>query len=75
MSLDKAIDHMNKKHNLNIYKLPLDSSSLDSNPRLTGMVMVVFFFLLQGNYSINRLRVQTRNRVIYSFLLTERIID
>lgn len=32
MSLYKAIDHMNLKYNLNIEKLPLDSSNLDSNP-------------------------------------------
>jgi hypothetical protein len=30
--LHKAIDHINLKYNLNIKKLPLDNSSLESNP-------------------------------------------
>lgn len=63
LALYKAIDNLNKWRNVNIIKLPLDTSSLDSNAWLAGFIDTDghFSIKLTGNYgsddSVTRGRV------------------
>jgi len=73
--LHRAIDHINLIHNTNINKLPLDNSSLKSNPWLAGMTDADGNFLisLEGVYGLNNSR--TRGRVKCIFSIKQRVVD
>lgn len=73
--LYKAIDILNLKYNLNLSKLALDSSNIDSNPWLAGFVDAdgCFMISLSGKYAINS--IQRKTRVRCHFSIKQRIID
>lgn len=75
-SLHKVIDFINLRHNLNIEKLPLDNSNLDSNPWLSGFTDAdgSFYIALHGKYRINP-NNRKSGEVRCSFNITQRIID
>ena len=71
------MDHINKVHNINIEKLPLDNSSLESNVWLAGFTYADGHFQinLQGNYSLNKSLHLKRGRVKCTFSIKQRVID
>lgn len=73
--LHKAIDRVNLIHNLNIPKLPLDNSSLESNPWLSGFTDADgnFYINLGGVYGLNNSK--TKGRVICAFSISQKVID
>lgn len=73
--LYRAIDQINLKHGSNIIKLPLDTTSLDSNPWLAGFTDADgnFHISLEGVYGSNN--SLARGRVKCTFTVTQRIID
>lgn len=73
--LHRAIDQINLKHGTNINKLPLDTSSLESNAWLAGMTDADgnFHISLEGVYGSNNSLV--RGRVKCIFTITQRVID
>ena len=73
--LHRAIYHLNLIHNLNIKILPLDNSSLLSNPWLAGITDADgnFIISLEGLYGLNN--SITRGRVKCTFSIKQRVID
>lgn len=74
--LHRVIDFVNLKHNLNIKKMPLDNSNLNSNPWLSGFVDAdgCFYIGLLGKYSVSK-NNRKYGEVRCRFHLTQRIID
>jgi hypothetical protein len=73
--LHRAIDYINTVHNLNIEKLPLDNSSLESNAWLAGMTDSDgnFHISLEGTYGLTN--SMARGRVKCTFSIKQRVID
>jgi hypothetical protein len=73
--LHRAIDYMNIVHNVNMKKLPLDNSSLESNAWLAGMTDSDgnFHISLQGIYGLNN--SIAKGRVICTFSIKQRVLD
>ena len=71
-ALYKAIDNLNKWHNANLFKLPLDTSSLGSNAWLAGFIDTDgnFSITLSGSYTSDD--TETRGRVRCIFSLNQR---
>lgn len=67
-ALYKAIDNLNKWRNANIIKLPLDSSSLDSNAWLAGFIDTDghFSIKLTGNYGSDESQIRGRVQCVFS---------
>lgn len=75
--LYRAIDHINKVHNINIEKLPLGNSSLESNVWLAGFTDADGHFQvsLEGNYKLNNSMWLSRGRVKCIFSIKQRKFD
>ena len=73
--LYKGIDYLNKVHNTNINKLPLDTRNLNSNSWLAGLTDVdgCFYISLSGAYVLDK--SINRGRVKCNFELKQRKID
>lgn len=73
--LHRAIDYINEVHNVNIKKLPLDTSSLLNSAWLAGMTDSDgnFHISLEGVYGLTNSTV--RGRVKCSFSIKQRVID
>lgn len=73
--LHKAIDRINLIYNLNIEKLPLDTSDLGSNFWLAGFTDADgnFHISLEGVYGLNS--SISRGRVKCTFSIVQRVID
>lgn len=73
--LYRAIDHINKIHNTDIEKLPLDNSNIESNAWLAGFTDADghFQISLQGVYGSNN--SLARPRVKCTFSVKQRVID
>ena len=68
--LYRAIDYLNLRYNMNISKLPLDKSNINSNAWLAGMTDS------DGCFHISIYTPKSRNvRIICSYTLTQRKID
>lgn len=76
MYLHRAIDRINLIHNTEIKKLPLDTSSLGSNPWLAGMTDADgnFHIGLEGTYKHNN-NNNLRGRVKCTYSIKQRVID
>ena len=72
-ALYKAIDNLNKWRNANITKLPLDSSSLDSNAWLAGFIDTDghFSIKLTGIYGSDELETRGRVQCVFSINQSE----
>lgn len=72
-ALYKAIDNLNKWRNANIIKLPLDSSSLDSNAWLAGFIDTDghFSIKLTGNYGSDENKTRGRVQCVFSINQSE----
>ena len=72
-SLYKAIDNLNKWRNANIIKLPLDSSSLDSNAWLAGFIDTDghFSIKLTGIYGSDESETRGRVQCVFSINQSE----
>lgn len=72
-----AIDHINLKYNLNITKLPLDNSDINSNAWLAGITDADgnFTISLEGKYGIDNYSSIIRSRVKCIYSIRQRIID
>jgi len=73
LALYKAIDNLNKWRNANIVKLPLDTSSLDSNAWLAGFIDTDghFSIKLTGEYGSNDNVLRGRVRCVFSINQSE----
>lgn len=73
LALYKAIDNLNKWHNANLLKLPLDTSSLDSNAWLAGFIDSDgnFSITLSGSYKSDDTETRGRVRCIFSLNQSE----
>jgi len=72
-ALYKAIDNLNKWRNANIIKLPLDTSSLDSNAWLAGFIDTDghFSIKLTGIYGSDELETRGRVQCVFSINQSE----
>lgn len=72
-ALHKAIDNLNKWRNANLLKLPLDTSSLDSNAWLAGFIDSDghFSIKLSGCYSSDDSEVRGRVQCVFSINQSE----
>jgi hypothetical protein len=72
-ALYKAIDNLNKWRNANIVKLPLDSSSIDSNAWLAGFIDTDghFSIKLTGSYGSDDSEVRGRVQCVFSLAQSE----
>ena len=72
-ALYKAIDNLNKWRNANIIKLPLDSSSLDSNAWLAGFIDTDghFSIKLTGSYGSDESETRGRVQCVFSINQSE----
>jgi len=75
--LYRAIDHINLLYNVNIEKLPLDESSIESNAWLAGFVDADghFQISLEGKYKLNKPLSFNRGRVKCIFSIKQRVTD
>ena len=73
IALHKAIDNLNKWRNANLVKLPLDSSSLDSNAWLAGFIDSYghFSIKLSGAYSSDDSKIRGRVKCVFSINQSE----
>ena len=73
LALHKAIDNLNRWRNANIIKLPLDTSSLDSNAWLAGLIDTDghFSIKLTGEYGSNDNVLRGRVRCVFSINQSE----
>jgi hypothetical protein len=71
--LYKAIDNLNKWRNANLLKLPLDTSSLDSNAWLAGFIDTDghFSIKLSGCYGSDNLESRGRVQCVFSLNQSE----
>lgn len=72
-ALYKAIDNLNKWRNANLLKLPLDTSSLDSNAWLAGFIDTDghFSIKLSGCYGSDNLESRGRVQCVFSLNQSE----
>jgi len=73
LALYKAIDNLNRWRNANIVKLPLDTSSIDSNAWLAGFIDTDghFSIKLTGEYASNDNVTRGRVRCLFSINQSE----